>query len=293
VDAYRRRLEVSGVLALVLALPGLVCSLFVTYLVGRAVLPGAPWVLPAAWFAAGALLFVRPVELLLAQLVFGLRQATPAELHGLDAVWRRVCARAGVDPRRHVLLVQESGEPNAFAAGGRVVAVTRSALALPGGHLEAVLAHELGHHLAAHPAISMLAWWFALPARGAAYLLGQAFRFVGYAGRTLAASSDVLGAVGALLIALILLTALAFVSFWLILLPLISPLLAWASRLAEYRADRTAYELGYGPALAEVLRSWGEPRSGLVARLLATHPPHHERAARLAGPTRWTPTRDR
>ena len=182
-----------------------------------------------------------------------------------------------------MLFVQESRSPNAFAAGGRVVAVTREALRLPPRHLEAVLAHELGHHLGAHPVVSTLAWWFALPARGAAYLLRQAFRFVRYAARALATYGDALGAIGALLIALILLAALAYVSVWLVLLPLVSPLVAWASRLAEYRADRTAQQLGYGTALAEVLRAWGAERAGFWARLLATHPPHRERVARLSG----------
>jgi Zn-dependent protease with chaperone function len=277
----RRRPDASSALSLSLALPGLVASLFVTSLAGRLLLPDLPWLVPAVWVLASAVLFVRPVELLVARLLFAMRRPTPAELYALDAGWSQVCRRAGTDPRRYVLLVQESAEPNAFAAGGRVVAVTRAALGLPDRHLEAVLAHELGHHLGAHPVVSRLGWWFALPARGAAYLLGHAFRFIRYAGRALATYGDALGALGALLIALILLAGLAFVSLWLILLPLISPFLAWASRLAEYRADRTAVRLGYGQELAAILHGWREPRPGLWARLLATHPPHPDRVARL------------
>jgi Zn-dependent protease with chaperone function len=280
-SASRRRPDASSALSLSLALPGLVVSLYVTWLVGRALLPDLPWVVPAGWVLSSALLFVRPIELLVAQLLFGMRRPTPAELYRLDAGWSQVCRHAGTDPRRYVLLVQESAEPNAFAVGGRVVAVTRAALGLPDRHLEAVLAHELGHHLGAHPVVSMLGWWFALPARGAAYLLGHAFRFVRYAGRALAAHGDALGALGALLIALILLAGLAFVSLWLILLPLISPFLAWASRLSEYRADRTAVRLGYGRELTAILHGWREPRPGLWARLLASHPPYQDRVAHL------------
>jgi STE24 endopeptidase len=277
----RRRPDASSALALTLALPGLACSLLVTSLVGKGLLPELAWLVPVCWLASSALLFVRPVELGLARLVFDMRRPSPAELARLAGVWREVCARAGERPDRYALFLQDSHEPNAFAAGGRVVAVTGSALRLPPAHLEAVLAHELGHHLSAHPLVSMLAWWFALPARGAAYLLGHAFRIVRYAGRALASYGDALGALGALLIALILLTALGFVSVWLIVLPLVAPLLAWANRLGEYRADHTAALLGYGPMLAEVLRAWQEPRPGRLARLLASHPPHADRIARL------------
>ncbi|HWM05886.1 MAG TPA: M48 family metalloprotease [Actinophytocola sp.] len=276
----RRRPDVAGLLSLGLALPGLACSLLVTGLVGRLVLPGAPWLVPLGWFLSAAVLLVRPVELLLVRLVFGMRRPSPAELFRLADGWSAVCRAAGVDPRRYDLLVQDSHEPNAFAAGGRVVAVTGAALRLPPAHLEAVLAHELGHHLAAHPVVSTVSWWFALPARAAAFVLGRAFRFVIEVGR---AGGGGLGVFAALLFALILLSALAFVSLWLILTPLLTPLLALATRLGELRADDTARALGYGPGLVHVLRAWDRPGhpAGWWRRLVATHPPHAERIARL------------
>jgi STE24 endopeptidase len=207
-------------------------------------------------------------------------------LHLIAPLWHSVCRVAGVDGSRYLLLVEESDEPNAFAAGGRTVAVTRPALQLPPPELEAVLAHELGHHLSAHPMVSRMAWWYAIPARLTAFLAGLVIRVVLGIGRVFLAFGNGLGFFASLLAALIILTFVAFLNFWLILIPLISPLLAWASRLGEFRADRTAALLGYGPALGQALRRWQHEesrsrRSGLRDRVLATHPPTAERIRRL------------
>jgi STE24 endopeptidase len=68
--------------------------------------------------------------------------------------------------------------------------------------------------------------------------------------------------------------------------------LAWTlapviNRQAEYRADRMAVRLGYGPALVDVFRDWiyqglGDhyPR-GLRALYTASHPPLHARIRRI------------
>jgi STE24 endopeptidase len=293
-DQYRddqrlgdRHRDASTVLAVVSALPGLLSSVFVLVLAGELVLPGAwGWLLAGVWIAAGAVLFVRPVELALVRLVFGFRRPNPVEANRLGPAWESVCRAAGVAPAGYVLLVQESTHLNAYAAGGRVVAVTTAALELRPERLAAVLAHELGHHLAAHTTVSMLAWWFALPARGVAWLVRQALRLVVAVARSSTArSGDLVGVLGAILLALALLTGLAYLSLWLVLMPFVSPLLAWAARVGEYRADRIAARLGYGPELVGVLRTWvsleGAPVTGLWQRVLATHPPHLSRIARL------------
>lgn len=269
-------------LAVASALPGLLSSVFVLVVAGELVAPGAwGWLLPGVWIAAGAVLFVRPVELELVRLVFGFRRPNPVESNRLGPAWESVCRSAGVDPAGYVLLVQEATHLNAFAAGGRVVAVTTAALELRPERLAAVLAHELGHHLAAHTTVSMLAWWFALPARGVAWLVRQVLRLVVSIART----GDLVGVLGAILLALALLSGLAYLSLWLILMPFVSPLLAWAARVGEYRADRIAARLGYGAELVGVLRTWvaleGARVTGLWQRVLATHPPHLSRIARL------------
>ncbi len=276
-----RHRDSSTVFAAVAALPGLVSTVFVLVLAGGLVLPGAwAWLVPAVWIAAGAVLFVAPVELALVRLVFGFRRPNPVEANRLAPAWESVCGAAGVDPAGYMLLVQESTHLNAYAAGGRVVAVTTAALELRPARLEAVLAHELAHHLAAHTTVSMLAWWFALPARGVAWLVRQALRLV----MRIARSGDLVGVLGAILLALALLTGLAYLSLWLILMPFVSPLLAWSARVGEYRADAIAARLGYGPELVAVLRTWVslEGERTLWQRFLATHPPHLRRIARLS-----------
>lgn len=279
----RRRPDTSSALTLLLALPEFVGSLMVVSLVNAAVLPGIPWLLPVLWLPSGAVIAIPSVERTISRLKFGIRPPGPNELSILAFPWQSVCQVAGVDPARYVLMVEDSDELNAFAAGGRIVSVTQAALRLPPKQLEAVLAHELGHHLSGHAIVSMLAWWYAMPARAAAYLVGLVVRLVLAIGRVLAVFGGGVAALASVLVALVILVVFAFLSFWLILLPLIAPLHAWTMRLGETRADRTAATLGYGPSLIEVLHIWismdgrGTRARGLRARLLATHPSHTDR----------------
>jgi STE24 endopeptidase len=87
-------------------------------------------------------------------------------------------ATAVSTPARDVdLYVQRSGQPNAYAAGGRSVAVTSRALEdyragpLAAEQMVAVLVHELGHHAARATQPMLLAVWLAAPWRMAARLL--------------------------------------------------------------------------------------------------------------------------
>lgn len=283
----RRRPDASTLLSATLALPTFLSGLAVMALVGTVVLPAAAWVVPVLWILSGAVLFVPAIESVVSRMSFHVSRPTHAEMDALEPAWQAVCRGAAVDGSKYHLLVEESDQPNAFAAGGRTVAVTRAALRLPQPELTAVLAHELGHHLSAHAVVQRLEWWYALPIRAVAFVGGIAIRFVLAVGKVFLVFGNGLAALASVFLALILLTAVAFVSFWLLLLPLISPLLAWVSRLGEYHADRTAAQLGYGPALLRVFRRWeydeaGDPHAaGLKARLLSTHPSLAARIRRL------------
>ena len=283
--AFRRLPDASSWLTATLELPALLSSLVVMSLVGALVLPSAAWVVPILWILSGAVLFLPAVESAVSRMSLQLSRPNQAELTVLAPAWQAVCQGAGVDGSRYHLLVEDSDQPNALAAGGRTVAVTRAALRLPPVELAAVLAHELGHHLSAHAVVYRLAWWYALPSRAAAFVGGLAIRLVLAVGRVFLAFGNGLAYLAALFLALILLTAIAFVSFWLLLVPLISPLLAWSSRLGEYRADRTAAQLGYGPALVLAFRRCQHAEAGnadgLKARLLSTHPSFADRIRRL------------
>jgi Zn-dependent protease with chaperone function len=118
----------------------------------------------AAWTASAALILARPVEAGLARLLYrSLRRPRPAELARITPALHRVCRRAGTDPGRYLLRVEEKRQVNAFALGGHVLAVTRMALELPDDMLEAVLAHEVGHHRHLHPLAIIFGWWYLLP----------------------------------------------------------------------------------------------------------------------------------
>lgn len=266
--ATRRRFDSSAVSELLLAVPTVLSSLLVVTLLGKPVAP--LWLFPVLWLLSGAVVLL-PVTDVVAALAHRLRRPTPTERRVLLPLLVSVCDAASADARRYRLWVQSSREINAMAVGGRVVGVSTAALRLPPEQLEAVLAHELGHHLAGHTRASLLRWWYELPARVLVLLvfaLGYGVLAAGAALRTRFAM-----VVSLLLVAALAVAAVA-ASPWLLLVPVVAPLLALTSRRAELRADRVAAELGYGPLLLEVLRRQrnDEQAAGVRARLLASHP---------------------
>jgi Zn-dependent protease with chaperone function len=235
------------------------------------------------------------------------RRPRPAELDRIVPAFGQVCRRAGVDPGRYLLRVQDQDQVNAFALGGHLVAATTVALALHDEPLEAVLAHELGHHRHLHPLATSLGWWYLLPftvaewawrrVGRATHAMGRVFsRLREDAGR-IAGGRAIDGPVGlvGLLVVLGGLVAVGTVLVvvlcvaWLPLLVLVrsARLLAAAlSRAGEYAADRHAADLGYGPALVAVLGLFvpaelAAPRPRGLAALLRTHPSCQARMAAL------------
>jgi Zn-dependent protease with chaperone function len=263
----------------------------------------------AAWTASAALVLVRPVEAGLARLLYrGLRKPRPAELARILPALERVCRRAGTDPGRYLLRVEEQRQVNAFALGGHVLAVTRTALELPDDMLEAVLAHEVGHHRHLHPLAIILGWWYLLPFEAGDRLLRAIRRITRWLGRTFGRLNDRTGGLaggrapeGALgmLVLLAVLGVLAVaggalvVVLGLLWLPLallvrVARVLAAAlSRAGEHAADRHAAELGYGPGLVQVLALFlqaeqAAPRARGMAALLRSHPSSRSRIDAIA-----------
>ncbi|HSV66363.1 MAG TPA: M48 family metalloprotease [Mycobacteriales bacterium] len=291
-SAMRRRIDVSAGLELLLALPAFLSSLVVVWLAGFALPPRVAWTVPLLWILSGPLIFVPAVEPLIARLLLGKRRPTPAEQGRLGAPWNSVCRAAGVDPHRYSLWITESTEINASASAGRLVSVTTAALDLPPSKLEAVLAHELGHHLSGHPAVSLAAWWYAIPGRLSTFIMRRCIRILAASGRLFLFLGHTLAALASAVMALFLLIVLVMTNPWLVVVPLTTlPLalpLAWASRIGEIHADQVAARLGYGPALMTVLHQWiseGDDehrrRAGIRARMLASHPSCADRLARL------------
>ncbi|MFF0744551.1 M48 family metalloprotease [Streptomyces sp. NPDC004111] len=162
----RRRLDATALGQLLLHLPWLLCSALLIGKVSFLFLGPLGWLPLLAWLSTGVLVFHRPTEDLLCRYLLRLRRPSLYDRAKLDPAWQEVTALAGVDGDRYGLWVEESGELNALAAGGHVVAVTRRALdVLNPRQLAAVLAHELSHQQEGHTWAYLLGRWYGLPAR--------------------------------------------------------------------------------------------------------------------------------
>lgn len=149
--------------------------------------------------------------------------------------------------------------------------MTRTALACPPHQFEALLAHELGHHLGGHSKVGILTAWYQKPAAIAA-------NHVPVIGRVIALSFYANASIG---------------------------------RQSELKADLSAARLGYGPALLQLFNGWqaeghddAQKNLKLLERVASSHPPVHKRIRNLetfeAGPTQaplpaataptWTPS---
>jgi len=212
------------------------------------------------------LLFVRPIELRVARLL-GTNARPPSEDESarLDRLLDGPCGQAGIKRERLIVNVEENPGVNASAGAAHLLFVTTGALALDDDTLEAVLAHELGHHNGLHPVLTAIVWWLRLPG----VVLGAGFAFLRRLVR-----------IRLLVLLVTIWQATVMWVFWL------GDLLAMrASRLSEFEADRNAARWGYAQQLAGSLEALPDPGvpPGFGGRLMATHPPLEERIERLSG----------
>lgn len=250
--------EPSAVATLLAAVPWFFWSLVLIVWVAGAIGFGWGWIVVALWVLSGAVTFVAPAEALLARYLFRLREPTLIEQERLGPIWRHLLARAGVRHSRYTLWIQESDEVNATPTPGHVVAVTRWALyALPPSHLEAVLAHELAHHLGGRSWLGLLSFWYSIPARCGLIVVRAIARLMR---RVPALGCLVGGFLGMAYVGLIIAVfALGHGYIWpfLFITPFIAPpVLAWLNRWHVRQADQKAAGLGYGSTLVQVLYGW-------------------------------------
>jgi Zn-dependent protease with chaperone function len=205
----------------------------------------------AVWTVAGVLVFVPPVEVVLSRALLGLRRPTPEQQAILQAAWTQVCAHAGVRGDRYVLRVEPRGALNAAAGAGHIVGVTATAVALPPRYLEAVLAHELGHHLGGHAMIGMLLTWYSWPLRTLVRMSTWVARIAGLFMTLLRPLSGLLTVV---LLPCVLLSCVGSLLVPLVALPVTLSIIVM--RRSELRADATAARLGYGGELLALYRGW-------------------------------------
>jgi Zn-dependent protease with chaperone function len=246
-----------------------------------------PWgcVIVAAWLLSGPVVLIRQVE----EAVIGgrsnIRKPTVEEFQRLAWSWRNVTQAAEIDPSTYSLWIERTHRVNAFATAGHTVAVTEGAASrLSGEQLDAVLAHELGHHLGGHAWASLLRYWYSLPG---SYALG----FGTYLNLAL---TSAFGSGSIPMTIVISLVLVGFVIFLIVYVPLLGvfagvflfiPFLTlWLRRQQEYEADLIAAQIGYGLALVVYLQrgeETGQPKASWRKRIVATHPSSDERVLRL------------
>ena len=222
--------------------------------------------------AGAVLLFVRPVERRVAHLLAPSREPTDAERARLEPLLARLGERARIDTGRLIVRIQDEGVLNAAAGAAHLLFVTGAALRQADDRLEALLAHELGHHRGLHPVATAVIWWLSLPGEVLAAIYGGLRRLAARVG----ARIRLLG-----LLLTLLIVAWQLIVMWLYYLGRLLAL--WAARVSEFVADRAAAEWGYGEPLARLYAELDEPApNGLLERALATHPPIEQRIERLA-----------
>jgi STE24 endopeptidase len=239
-----------------------------------------PWsylIVAAVVVLVGAVLMtLRPVESFAARALFGMREPTAEETARVEPVLARACVAAGIGRDRLLLRIEDSSALNAYATAGHLVCVTTGALHVPERQLEAILAHELGHHTELHPWISALTWWLQLPAVPLKAILRAMRRAIATIAARLGGLARPVGVV-----LLILMWIVAFQILWLVWIA--DVLAAAVARRTEFAADARAVDFGYGKPLLEayeMIGQGGEPKSGL-ARLADFHPPMSERVGRV------------
>jgi STE24 endopeptidase len=218
----------------------------------------------------------------------------PAQAAALQPAWQTALWMSGTAAGDVELYVQTARVPNAYAAGGRSVAVTSRVLEdyesgrLPEDQLVAVLVHELGHHAIGAVRPLLLVSWLAAPWRLTARLLtGLACTLAGRQPRHGPAVVVVAGLAVAVARALLqgqwmIGGVLAFVGLAVVLCPLAN---AAISRRSEFAADRFVANCGLAVELAAALLAMDDGRSascGWPRRLLSSHPTSEHRIRALS-----------
>ena len=265
----------------------LMFSLLPLFLILWNVVPGH-WLIPVAtYYAAGLLFFVPPIENFMWDYIDrSSREPTREETQRLDPAWKDVMAKVGKGgKRKYRLRVTDTSQLNAYAAGGRQVAVTQGALQyLSDSELRGIVAHELGHHAGLHPVMGLAAHWIIKPIGWAEWVSIKLHNLSAFITR-FARRAFVFWAAYALAL---LLLAVVFLLRGIVYITQI--ILLWFGRRAEYRADETAVRLGFGPGLLSSLHVFKamEHQQGntvhdtKVERMLYnTHPPTQKRIARV------------
>lgn len=178
-----------------------------------------------------------------------------------------------------ILKVSHDATPNAFALGRHTICVTEGLLDLPEDMIEGILAHEVGHLANHHTDIQLLIGGGNFIISALIFLANALAAILSGIGILLGLrrKQSCLGCVFSIAgIGCSVITWL-WTKFCMLFL-------MWSSRANEFVADKYAMELGYGYELAaglDVLSGGASPRNSFLKALYSTHPPTHDRIAKL------------
>lgn len=247
---------------------------------------------PLAWAVGAAVLTTRVGERLTVHAACGFRRPSPAQAAELGPAWSTALRVTGTGASDVELYVQTAPAANAYAAGGRSVAVTSRVVAdhavgrLPHGPLVAVLVHELGHHASGGTRPMLFLAWLTAPWRATARVLVGLAGIVAGRHRRRGLGIVVLAGLAAAAVRALqrgqwlaggVLVVLGLMA---VLVPLAN---AAISRRSEYAADRFAADHGLAVELVAALRVLveGSPAPHGWSRLWSTHPTCEQRIQAL------------
>lgn len=239
---------------------------------------------PFVVWVAGAIGISRSQETILRN-TSGYRDPTTEELRQLKGPARRALDRVEVSARRVRLMIVKSPELNAPAMTGRLVVITSySASSLPPDQLEAVLAHELSHHVGLNALPVFCYTQLTLPIRALWWLLTRTWQPVRRMWQVAVKWHTPFGFLVAFLLAIV----MAMVFAVLVLPACVAIVGATLSRLStdrtEFQADQTVTGLGLGRQLLAALETAieaGNVGDDRIGRLLGIPPLVVRRAQRL------------
>lgn len=241
------------------------------------------WWVVLGFVAAGLLLFVRAIQVLVLTPLLRARRPTAEEAAIIEPLWSQIAEANGLPASRYVVRVLPTDELNAFACGGHLVLVTSFAVhELTRDQLRGVLAHELSHHLGLHTVAITIGHWLSAPvvllARVGFFLENVGHASVGSFGQR----SPLVATLGS--VVAVVMHALSWV--FTAALRASDAMANLVGHSSEFEADRRAVRMGFGSELASALRELlargtGRRPIGWRARLAASHPPARTRVARI------------
>lgn len=211
--------------------------------------------------------------------IYGFRAPLVDEKRRLEYLFSKTCQAAGRDPRTMKIYVVDDQMPNGYAIGLNSIGISRGLLLrFPDDEVEAVLAHEIGHIF--HGDSLQLRLYLTLS------LVGQTALFI-Y--RIVASILSGLSRVPIPIVNMffLIISFIIRLQNWICQILLIAPLSLGAlfgARRMEYRADKFAFSVGYGPSLYRFLyRILDMPgnSTGVFRILNSTHPSTAERIRRI------------